>query len=273
MGFTLGKHFADGGLKVAGYYSRTRESAEEAAAFTHTNCFDTLQDLAEACDTIFLTVPDDQIKDAAKKLDSCGNLMNGKRICHTSGALSSHIFSGMNSHIYGYSIHPIYATNSKYESYKNFQNSYITIEGDKTYEQDFVAMFEMLGHTCRVISAEEKTRYHAACVMASNLVIGLYYLAAKNMELCGFPPEDAQAALLPLFQNNAGNLIAVGADAALTGPVARGDMGTVKKHLAVLSGSSKEAYTALTEALVEMKYKDGEKDAWNRILKKQEDMP
>ena len=261
MGFTLGKHFVLGGLDVAGYYSRSSESAGAAAEFTNTGCYETMEALAEACDTIFLTVPDGQIAPVANALDAHADIMEGKRICHTSGALSSHIFSGMKSRIYGYSIHPIYATNDKYSSYENFRNSYITIEGDHAYVRDFVLMFEKLGHTCRIISAEDKTRYHASCVMASNLVIGLYKLATDNLTQCGFSLKDAEQALKPLFQNNAENLLHYGMEDALTGPVARGDTGTVKKHLEVLEGTSLEAYKALTQALVDLKH---EEDFWKK---------
>ena len=252
MGFTLGKHFVLGGLSVEGFYSRNPESARAAADFTNTNCFETMQALAEACDTIFLTVPDGQIEPVAKALDKYADTLEGKRIIHTSGALSSRVFSGMKSRIYGYSIHPIYATNDKYSSYKEFRNCFITIEGDEAYAQDFVRMFETLGHGCRIISAEDKSRYHAACVMASNLVIGLYKLAADNLSQCGFTPDEAEQALKPLFQNNAENLMAYGMRDALTGPVARGDVETVKKHLSVLQGSSLDAYKALTRALIEL---------------------
>ena len=88
--------------------------------------------------------------------------------------------------------------------------------------------------------------------MASNLVIGLYKLAADNLSQCGFTPDEAEQALKPLFQNNAENLMAYGMRDALTGPVARGDVETVKKHLSVLQGSSLDAYKAPTRALIEL---------------------
>ena len=259
MGFTLGKHFVDGGLEVAGYYSRHYTSAQEAAAFTETLAYEKLEDLLEACDTIFLTVPDGQIESVIRTLDTYPDLVTDKILCHTSGACSSHLFSGMSNHVYGYSIHPIYATSDKYGSYKEFHKCYITIEGDKTYEEKLVRMFEALGHNVKVIASDVKVLYHASCVMASNLVIGLYRLAVENLSACGMSRAEAEEALRPLFQNNAENLLSAGMQKALTGPVARGDVATIEGHRKVLSGISKEAYDALTASLIEMRdsYKKG----------------
>lgn len=53
VGFTLGKYFAVNGLDVAGYYSRNYKSAEEAAAFTCSEAFDSITQLAGICDIIF----------------------------------------------------------------------------------------------------------------------------------------------------------------------------------------------------------------------------
>ena len=58
VGFTLGKYFCEHGVEVAGYYSRNIQSAKEAAEFTHSRVYDVPAKLLEACDILFLTVPD-----------------------------------------------------------------------------------------------------------------------------------------------------------------------------------------------------------------------
>ena len=252
MGFTFGKHLVSGGAKVAGYFSRSNESAKEAAAFTGSSCYETMDALAEDCDAIFITVPDGQIADVAYALDKSGDVLRNKILVHTSGALSSRVFSNMRTPVHGCSIHPIYAVSSKYESYKGFERAFMTLEGDETAISYFEPLLKKLGHGTRVISPENKVRYHASCVMASNLVIGLYNLAVENFTACGFEGEEAGKALMPLFKNNAENLVAYGMREALTGPVARGDMETVRKHMEVLEGDSLAAYEALTNSLVKL---------------------
>ena len=91
VGFTLGKYFAVNGLDVAGYYSRNYKSAEEAAAFTCSEAFDSITRLAGICDIIFLTVTDGNIREVAESLKRAD--ISDRIICHCSGALSSEIFS------------------------------------------------------------------------------------------------------------------------------------------------------------------------------------
>ena len=252
MGFTLGKHMTEYGIDVGGYYSRTRQSAYEAAEFTNSHCYDSLSELVNGNDIIFITVPDGQIAVIADELSRLLSPSDEKIICHTSGALTSQVFSGMDSRIYGYSIHPIYAVNSKTESYIHFNQAFITIEGDEARIDTMAKMFEGMGHQVKEISAEDKVKYHGAAVFASNLVIGLYHKAVKLMMECGFGEAEAEEALKPLFKNNAENLIARGCADALTGPVERCDIGTVGKHIGELTGDELAVYKLLSRELIEI---------------------
>ena len=253
MGFTLGKHLKDSGcVDLSGYYSRNPDSARTAAQFTDTKYYDDLEKILSESDVLFLTVPDGQISVMADVLDRLDGYLEGKILCHTSGALSSKVFSGIHSHIYGYSIHPIYAVSSKTESYKKFKESFITIEGHDRYLSDFVSLFEGMGHMVKVIKEEDKVRYHGAAVMASNLVIGLYHLAITELTKCGFSETEARAAINPLFINNANRLIDTDEKSALTGPVERCDTGTVLKHLDKFSGDSEKIYRLLSAQLLDI---------------------
>lgn len=272
MGFTLGKHFTEYAKRagqpkdwavypeVVGYYSKNPESARQAAEFTDTKYYEKWQDLVEKCDALFLTVPDGQIAITAKMLDGQEDVLKGKILCHTSGALSSQVFSGMGSRIYGYSIHPIYAVNSKMTSYINFSDSFITIEGNEKYLDKWVTLFENLGHQVKCIGAKDKVKYHCSAVFSSNLVIGVYHMATELLCGCGFSETEALEALKPLFRNNAENLIKTDCERALTGPVERCDVETVQKHLDTLSGEWEEVYRLLSRELVKIASAKEEKD-------------
>lgn len=269
MGFTLGKHLSlyedisdSAGKKlyhIEGYYSRNTDSARDAAEFTDTNYYESLEELVRCCDILMLTVPDGQIENVIEKLKSFGSLIRGKIICHTSGALSSQVFSGMDS-CYGYSIHPIYAVSSKTESYKNFKESFITIEGDDGYLEFFRSVFVALGHRVKIISGQDKVKYHSAAVFASNLVIGLFAMGRELLEQCGFSREEAGDALKPLFMNNCQNLYDADCEKALTGPVERCDTLTVGKHLQVLDGEYRDVYRMLSMKLVDIAQRKNKKD-------------
>lgn len=253
MGFTLGKHLTEQKEhEVVGFYSKTLASAKEAAEFTDTKYYEGLEELVFDADALFLTVPDGQIAEVARRLDQLTVNTEDKILCHTSGALSSQVFSGMHSHIFGYSIHPIYAVNSKLTSYEGFRDCFITLEGHPKYLSMWEKLFISLGHKTKTIAASDKVKYHSSAVFASNLVVGLYQAACELLMECGFDHEEAECALSTLFLNNANNIVTYGPKDALTGPVQRCDTETVQKHLKVLEGDKLASYQSISRILTEL---------------------
>ena len=258
VGFTFGKYITTKmvvskpehiQLEVSGYYSAYSESAADAAEFTETVMYNSLEELCSNSEVIFLTVPDGQIGEVWRRLKDLD--IRGKIICHASGAMTSDIFSGITeAGAFGYSIHPMYAISSKYESYKEVDNSFFTVEGDDRYADRICSVIETLGNRCVKISGKDKVKYHSAAVFASNLVTGLLATSQELLRQCGFSEEEAQMAIMPLFLGNAENAAAKGPADSLTGPVERCDIETVKKHMAVLSGDELQAYTAVSRCLV-----------------------
>lgn len=264
VGFTLGRYISERGRKsenedcsrfsavcVTGYYSLHYESSEAAALFTDTRAYESLEALVRESDAIVITVPDDRIEmiwNSIKKLD-----ISSKLICHCSGAVTSKIFSGVaEAGAYAYSIHPIYAVNSKEESYKKLGEAVFTVEGDARYQSDICDYLRYLGNECIIISADSKVKYHCSAVFASNLVTGLYKMACDMLTECGFPEEMAEKALLPLFTGNVSNIASQGIKESLTGPVERNDAETVEKHLQVISDRHRQVYMLLTERLIDV---------------------
>ncbi len=243
VGCTLGRYLKEHGVHVTGYYNRTAEKALEAARWTDTLCYDSAGSLVSENDAVFLTVSDQAIAPVVRELQMQASLQ-GKLLCHTSGALSSDVFAGTGA--YGYSIHPLYAISNRKTSYQTLDHAWFTVEGAPEHLQDWLMLLSEAGLRCKAISAAEKVRYHASAVMASNLVCGLYAAAAEELVACGFGEQEAEEALAGLFLDNAEGIAKHGPVAQLTGPVERGDAGTVAKHLAVLSGRHKEAYLLLS---------------------------
>ena len=280
VGFTLGKYLEQKLNKeeiqknlpetvaVSGYYSRQVESAKEAAAFTNTEAFDDLKKIVCASDVLMLTVPDGRIEavwDSIKAFD-----IKGKLICHCSGAMTSNIFSGITeAGAFGYSIHPMYAISSKYESYKELDNSFFTVEGDDRHVDKVCSVIRALGNSCVRIDGTDKVKYHGAAVFASNLVTGLLAVSQELLTQCGFSAEEAQRAIVPLFLGNAKAAADRGPVDSLTGPVERCDTETVRKHLNALSGDERSAYAAVSRCLVpvaERKHPDRDYSGLIRLL-------
>ena len=211
-----------------------------------------MESIVIASDILFITVVDGAIEmvwDQIKRFN-----LEGKIICHCSGAMSSDVFSNIDKcKAYGYSVHPLFACSSKDNSYKDISNALFTIEGSKEKLDFMKKLVESLGNKVQVIKAKDKVKYHASAVMASNQMIGLIKTACDLLKESGFSQENALSAIKPLIYGNIDNVYRQGLKDALTGPVARGDMGTVNKHLNVLDGDTKNIYNLLTNKLIELK--------------------
>lgn len=236
VGTTLGKHLTTHGVLVAGFASRSHESAVTAADFTETTAYHTLEELVLASDTLFLTTPDGEIGRVWDCIRETRLELQEKIICHFSGSLSSHVFSGIEqTGAYGCSIHPMFAFNDKYTSYQEFPRAILTLEGHPKAVRVVTSLFgDCLGHRILTIRTEDKVRYHAAAAMASNYMIGLYQVSLKLLGECGFSQEEGGALLRSLVRTNVENMLEKGVQAALTGPIERNDEDTVRKHLEVL---------------------------------------
>ena len=267
VGFSLGRYFADNGIELSGYYSRTADSARKAAEFTGSEFYSQPDGLISASDAVFLTVPDGAIKETYLSLTKYK--LTGKQLCHCSGAMSAtEAFPDISAYgALASSIHPLFPVSSKEESYKELGNAFFCIEGDCADE--WSGILSRMGNSVRIITSGIKSRYHAACSVASNLVCGLVGTAADMLISCGFKPEDAEKALKGLFLDNAKGISERGPVAQLTGPVERNDTETVRKHLASLTPEEKKLYISASLSavkLAEKKHPDRDYEELKEIL-------
>ena len=252
VGTTLGKYLSIHGKNVTGFYSRTHESADEAATFAETETYSSLCKLVEKSDVIFITTPDGEIHQVWG--DLLHQDISNRIICHFSGSLSSHVFSGREeAGASGISMHPMYAFSDKFHSYEQFHTAYLTLEGDPEAVAVMKPMWEAIGHHVMTLKAEDKIKYHAAAAMASNEMLGLMQASLDILSECGFSEKDSMALLTPLVQGNIASMLEKGCVNALTGPVERGDAQTVRKHLQALEGSKAgKIYQSLGSTMVEL---------------------
>lgn len=252
VGTTLGKYLSIHGKNVTGFYSRTHESADEAATFAETETYSSLCKLVEKSDVIFITTPDGVIHQVWG--DLLHQDISNRIICHFSGSLSSHVFSGREeAGASGISMHPMYAFSDKFHSYEQFHTAYLTLEGDPEAVAVMKPMWEAIGHHVLTLKAEDKIKYHAAAAMASNEMLGLMQASLDILSECGFSEKDSMALLTPLVQGNIASMLEKGCVNALTGPVERGDAQTVWKHLQALEGSKAgKIYQSLGSTMVEL---------------------
>jgi predicted short-subunit dehydrogenase-like oxidoreductase (DUF2520 family) len=260
VGFTLGKYFTEQNIVVSCFYNRHPEVAIEAAEFTGTRYYDTMENLIRDSEVIFITVPDNAIAEVWEQLKQLQ--VKDKIICHCSGALSSAVFSDItNYECYGYSIHPLFAVNSKTESYKELSKALFTIEGDELHRDALADLIRSCGNKVVFLNPENKIKYHCAAVFASNLINGVMETAITELVQCGFTSEEALSALAPLTINNVAHLSEGTLEEALTGPIERGDTSTVLKHLNNISDDTRDIYILLSKKVLQIaKRKNPDRD-------------
>ena len=243
VGTSLGKLFAQRGVSVTGYFSRTRRHAEEAAEFTRTHCFDTLEEIVQASDTLFVTTSDGVV---ARMWNDMKTLpIKSKCICHCSGALPSSVFEGAaQCGAQTCSVHPMMAVSDRFSVWEKLNGAFFTLEGDGAPRMQEV--LDTCGVQHATIQAADKARYHLASCVVSNLVVGLADWGTQLLEQCGFTQEQALTALTPLMRGNMQAICDKGAQNALTGPAERGDMGTIQSHMACLTREEQALYARLT---------------------------
>ena len=215
----------------------------------------------EVSDTLFITTTDGEIS----KVWDCIAARNveGKVVCHFSGSLSSDVFSNWEATgALACSIHPIYAFSDKFTAYQNLKDAVFSVEGSREALERMQELFCLLPNQIVEIPTAEKAKYHAATSIASNFVVGMISMAVGLLEEAGIPEQSAYAMLKPLVENNVASIFAKagpgegvcqGCAQALTGPIERGDLGTVRKHLKSLQNPKWEnAYRAVGRLVAEL---------------------
>ena len=268
VGTSLAKYFKDRDLNVIGMNDRTPQNGQESAEFVGVPFFVDRAELITGADVIFLTVSDGAISTVWNEIKSECNMAQlcGKTFVHCSGALSSAIFSSgddNHTHIAAASLHPAQAFCDKYESYRSLPQTVFTAEYDipQNMPNRITELLAFLGNRYVIIDGEQKAKYHAANVMASNCMVALFSLAQQALAECGISEEVSRSLLGSLAVGNAENILHNGVVKALTGPIDRGDAATVGKHLSVLNGETLDIYKQLSLELVKIaKKKNPEKN-------------
>ena len=261
VGCSLGKYLSIRGMKVTGYYDRNTEYAKEASQFTETKAFESIESILSESDVLFITVPDGLIREVFEEVSAFP--IEGKYICHCSGSISSEdAFPGIGSTgAYEYSVHPLLAVSSRFETYQELTDAFFFFLGNPSHLSDMSDYLTRAGIKHQIIDPAAKSRYHLAAVFSSNLVLSLIGEGIGLLQECGFTETDARAALRTLVLGNVQHAVDSGPAAALTGPVERGDIATIQRHLDLLSAEDQQLYRLLSKKLLPLaKAKNPDRD-------------
>jgi len=232
VGTALATRLSERGYAVVAVFSRSRDPAEKLAQ-TISGCriLETGQAVADAAELIFITTPDGAIAQVASEI----NWHPGQSVVHCSGADSTDTLEParkLGAKVGAF--HPLQTFASVRQAIDNIPSSTFAVEASEPLFTILKEMATTLDGECIELKASDKVVYHAAAVIACNYLVTLVKLATDLWQTFDVPPETATQALMPLLRGTLNNIDAVGIPQCLTGPIARGDTGTIKKHLTAL---------------------------------------
>lgn len=245
VGTALAIRLSQKGYQITAVSSRSRLSAKRlASAVGNTTVYESPQEVVDNSSCIFITTPDDVIAEVAGQV----GWHKGQYVVHCSGADSLDVLEP--ARVIGAqvgSFHPLQTFASIQKAIENLPGSAFALEAEEELLDILKEMAKALGGHWIKLNAGNKAAYHAAAVITSNYLVTLMKLATDLWESFGINRDEAIQSLLPLLKGTVNNLEYLGVPQALTGPIARGDIGTVRIHLNILQKTAPAVLTAYCE--------------------------
>lgn len=258
LGTSLGILAAKAGYSVVAVGGHRKESTAAAAGRIgkHVHAYDT-RDAAKSAEMVFLCLPDDIIEKVCIELAQKNKFIEGAIVVHCSGAFSSNILSTASEYCQCSiaSMHPLQTFPTIDAAIKMMSGTYCFYEGDECAIAVVEHFAKDIGLRPVPISSTSKPLYHAAAVMACNYFVALMDSAIVLAEKAGVDHTIAWSALEPLVATTLKNITKMGTINSLTGPIARGDVKTIRRHLqelALTPGHIASVYRAMGLYTAEM---------------------
>jgi predicted short-subunit dehydrogenase-like oxidoreductase (DUF2520 family) len=232
VGRALGAALQRAGWPISAVASR---DAGRREAFQHlvpgARAFAEATAIVDEAELIFLCVPDDAIARLAAEL----RLYSGQALVHTSGVLGAEVLApAMAAGSQAGGFHPLVAFADTERAVEAFRGAAVAIEGDEQLGALLAELAEALGAVPVRLLPGTKPAYHAAAVLAAGGFVALLDAIAQLGRVAGLEEAGSLAIYGRLIEQTLGNARALGIRSALTGPMTRGDVGTLAAHLAAL---------------------------------------
>ncbi|MCK5589825.1 MAG: DUF2520 domain-containing protein [Dehalococcoidales bacterium] len=232
VGTALATRLSQKGARITAASSRNLISAERlASSLPHCHAYSSPQEVADVAELIFITTPDDAIAEVANEV----HWHPGESVVHCSGAHSLDILKPANQAGANVgSFHPLQTFADINQAVENLPGSTFAIEAEGPLLSTLKELTSLLDGNWIELKPGDKVVYHAAAVFACNYMVTLVELATDLWQTLGVPQKEATKALIPLLRGTVNNINNIGLPDCLTGPISRGDLGTISKHLTAL---------------------------------------
>ncbi len=235
VGTAFGTRLSERGYPVKGAMDIVPAEARRfAGGISGCTVYPSAQALADEMDFVFITTPDDVIGVVADAVD----WRPGQSVIHCSGANSTAVLAHVaerGGHVG--CMHPCNSFASIEQSLQNLPGSTFTLEAEEPVLSDLKRFADSLEGRWMTLREEDKALYHASACIACNYLYTVVHLATDMWKHFGMSQADAVTACMPVLNGTINNIANVGFPGCLTGPIARGDVGTVRKHIAALETS------------------------------------
>ena len=231
VGGALAEALFQRGWKCAAVISRQRGPARELAARVDAALAgEALRLLPENFSHLFICTPDSRLFEVQSQLSQLPRQWDHVFIAHMSGTLSSLILDALAARgAVVASLHPAMSFTGAAGEWKKIIGGYFALEGSPAAQQRGREVLAALAAKHLALLPEQKISYHIACVFAANYLVTLHAQAELLLQNVGV--ADGRALLQNLSRTVLDNLAIQPAAAALTGPIARGELGVIESHL------------------------------------------
>jgi predicted short-subunit dehydrogenase-like oxidoreductase (DUF2520 family) len=231
VGTAIGFLLKKAGHNITAVADASAAHLKRAKAYIGAPAFSDPARAAGEAGCILITTPDDRIGSVCAVIAEKSPL-TGKKVFHMSGAGGLDLLApAARAGALTASIHPLQSFSSIDGTIASIPGSYFGVTasaGAKRLAADIVRDLKGIPIP---IAAEQKPLYHAAACIASNYLVSLLSVVESIYQSIGFSEKDARRAYLPLVYGSLKNIENQGCPNALTGPIARGDSGTIQKHI------------------------------------------
>jgi predicted short-subunit dehydrogenase-like oxidoreductase (DUF2520 family) len=204
----------------------------------------------------FLTVPDAAIAQTAQRVLPL--IGSQTAVVHCSGALSLAVFGSVGARLG--SFHPLVAVSEGETTLEG--HSAAVAANSPTLRKQLFALAKKLGMHPLLVSEKHRAAYHAAAVLSAGLLLPVIHAATLALKHAGLTEQQALSALLPLAHSALRGVEKKGLRKGMTGPLVRGDVDTIARHLAALPQPVKRLYQTLSlQAFSLLGPKSAKKDA------------
>ena len=241
----LGRVFADRGVPVRAIASRNLEHARVAAQFIGGAEPVELEAIPDLAHRVLIAVSDNAIREVAQRLARAG-LKDGI-VLHTAGSRGPEELAPLGAGASTGVLYPLQTFPTPQQGVLSLPGTYFAVTGDQRAVEWARQIVDLIPGNFLSLAPKQWALCHAAAVLASNYQVTLLDAALEALEHAGVAREEGLAAMAPLVRATLENVFRLGPQSALTGPVSRGDVETVRRNrkaLGAVSPATQELYRA-----------------------------